>query len=347
MRLIVLLVVFVQEQAAISMPTESSYAALSADVPTGTPLPLDTETEEGEYVPACGNVVLGWSTGHVGTTTISDPKSFVNSGKYKFTFETGMMEPSKYVAGVSTEDQIKHVQEVYLREAHTWHDSVESGTCVDLSHANLLFIDGLIPELLRLNKTVTLVRIRRPYWETATSLMQAYRKEAIKQQECDTFGVGRMCPLQGWKPLSPRPSVALHVPSSMWTKWTRLQRALWQIDEVEGKWHHLKADYGGQVSFREVAWSVAADDFVEHLLTPVAHILGLDPIHKPKNEKSHLDDEVEDFTQVPAAESQEVQQYVDDMRSQCADFILRDACSNVTLSTSGCTSLMGDPSHPH
>jgi hypothetical protein len=349
MRLIVLLVVFVEEQAAISMPTESSNAALSADVPF-TPLALNTETEEGENVPACRNVVLGWSTGHVGTTTISDPRSYTNPEKYQFTFETGQMKAHQYVAGVSTEDQIKHVREVYLPMA-TWHNSEESDTCVDLSHANLLFIDGLIPELLRLNKTVTLVRIRRPYWETATSLMEAYHKQAVKKDECDIFGVGRMCPLQGWKPLSPRPSVALQVPSNVWSKWTRLQRVLWQIDEVEAKWHHLKADFNGTVSFREVAWSFAADDFVDHLLSPVANILGLEAVQHPDtlNENGHrfsnppLRAHLDDVTHVPAAEAEQVQQYIDDMNSDCADFVFRDACSNITLPTSGCTSLMGDP----
>jgi hypothetical protein len=295
----------------------------------------------------CGHVYLGWSTGHVGTTTASDASSYLYSAAhpnttYKFIFEAGKMESAVWDKGVTISEQMAHVQKEYL--PHWQATSRLSDKCVDLSHVNLLFIDGLIQDLLDRHKQITLLRIRRPYYETALSLVHTYKPKIERDAlGCDTNGVGRMCPIAVG---DSGKRVQLVVPTDTWHGWSLLQRMLWQIDEVEAQWHRLKSQYGRRLSFAETAWSEKEDDFASKAMVDIANVLGLKAKPQPEDEKGHLN-ENERHDLMPLDQAQEVRQYVQDMVASSPAFKLRDGClpdtqHGAVLVPPECTSLFTD-----
>jgi hypothetical protein len=122
-------------------------------------------------LPACGEYVLGYSTGHVGTTTLSSrttyadgPTKSVSDVQFFFEIDAHVQAPcsscsdgnvssSKKVQGLKVghhgltiEEQEDHVRNVYFERLSlllrargvSW-----ARTCVDLNHFTLMYFDGL------------------------------------------------------------------------------------------------------------------------------------------------------------------------------------------------------------
>jgi hypothetical protein len=312
----------------------------------------------------CGHVFLGWHSGHVGMATAADPGSYLykddrQQRSYKFMFEFGKMQFPKWAKGVSVEEQALHARAEYLphwsrRNFPTANATEHELTCVDLSHVNLLFMDGLIHELVREHKKITVVRVRRPYYESALSLLASYTQKLIRDNEgCDYTRNAidgsevPMCPLaQG----ASGKRVVLTVPPHVWNKWSLFQRILWQIDEVEAQFERLREEYHDYVHFEEVDWSTADDNFPTHALPRIAHILGIKAIPRAEKRRSHLSDtqEFNAYVVIPE-QAAEVRNYVEDMIAYSPNFQLRDCCKaglrheeTIELKVAKmCTTLMG------
>ena len=115
--------------------------------------------------------VLGWTTGHVGTTTLSRAASYGSPSGVAFTFED--LPPPFGKAGRSRvrkmppdflpghDEELRFVSERYL--PHLLAVRGNASTLVDLGHHNLFFADALLSLLLehRDRYRVLFVRVRR------------------------------------------------------------------------------------------------------------------------------------------------------------------------------------------
>ena len=93
----------------------------------------------------CSSMVLGFSTGHVGTTTLCNKDSYRAEparSAVKFFFEVCSLSPA---APQDIDTQAAHATAVYVPGLLAGLQSVRSPvTCVDLSHFWLSFSDGLL-----------------------------------------------------------------------------------------------------------------------------------------------------------------------------------------------------------
>ena len=115
--------------------------------------------------------VLGWSTGHVGTTTLSRAASYGSPSGIAFTFED--LPPSSSNIGrgrtqkmppnipPGRDEELRFVNERYL--PHLLAVRGNATTLVDLGHHNLYFADALLSVLhqYRDRYRVLFVRVRR------------------------------------------------------------------------------------------------------------------------------------------------------------------------------------------
>jgi len=299
---------------------DGAQNALSAT----TPAPVATAGQ-----PPCAEYYLGWSTGHVGTTTLDNASTYDDSGtrqlsSFAFFFEhEGVQDAQgndldehagspavgliKYDAGMSVADERKHVRDTYLpsftrgfeKRQEIGEPVVSPSTCVDLSHFDLFFIDGLLAELS--SSAVTLLRIRRPALETAISLCEMVTPHeltygltsvrlkmgwaALDAHGCPLFINIRYCPLSRG---DSRKRVVLTLPPRVWTNFSAFQMALWDVDEVEAQWRRLLATSRSGVSFAQVAWASDAGDFASRAVAPTAALMGLGvPKEEPHKSKQH------------------------------------------------------------
>lgn len=118
--------------------------------------------------------VLGFSTGHVGTTTFSSPSAYVatnSSRDIHFVFEKGGVPPSTCAQDDwDFKKEIVHSEYYYLPELMRGISLSRNSTVVDLSHANICFYRGLVNVLHSNRIPFTFVRIRRDRIETALSM---------------------------------------------------------------------------------------------------------------------------------------------------------------------------------
>ena len=93
----------------------------------------------------CSSIVLGFSTGHVGTTTICSEQAYAREAgrsTIKFFFEPSSMSPA---APQDIDTQAAHATAVYVPSLLHGLQNVSSPVmCVDLSHFWLSFSDGLL-----------------------------------------------------------------------------------------------------------------------------------------------------------------------------------------------------------
>jgi hypothetical protein len=120
-------------------------------------------------------LIFGFSTGHVGTTTLCTPAAYnadeIAQNNVKFLFERAGVPPA--VCGKRDWDmkkEIQHVEYYYGPEILTDVPLTGKSTIVDLSHANICFYRGLIHVLHRENIPFKFIRIRRERLETAVSM---------------------------------------------------------------------------------------------------------------------------------------------------------------------------------
>lgn len=187
--------------------------------------------------------IFGISTGHVGSTTFSNQRmySFLKSPKIVFMFESRLRNYSlppgedighlRWVREMSYAKEYKFVQEKYIPFLLTLKTPAQS--IFDLGHHNLYFLDALVDYFDNNRQFKALfVRLRRPRYETALSLM--YQSKSVQYNDiCQlTF---RYCPLERVD------EVIIKIRDKfLWKSLTIFQKALWLIDEVEERFLRIK-----------------------------------------------------------------------------------------------------------
>ena len=172
-------------------------------------------------LPPCRKFVFGFSTGHVGTTTLSNRTTYRNGAANLSDFSF-FFEPDKSVVrhGLSIHAQEDHVRNVYLNQlSRRLAGTRLLRACVDLSHFTLLFFEGLIRVLQSEGLPFELVRIRRDAVETARSLGNRF--------------------VVGFRPFDAPESLQLRVDKRVYTTFTALESGLYAVDETEAQWRKI------------------------------------------------------------------------------------------------------------
>jgi len=202
-------------------------------------------------------IALGYSTGHVGTTTLCDPATYESSHDcprrlVEFGFEQLGRDIDKRRLRV---DHRKHHGTVSFQTSQLRRHYLPmvrgrlakgKRVWVDLSHMSIFLMDGFVDLLLSnpadsllvgLN-LVKLVRVRRARLETAISWCIP-----PKQTNCyDTNFEDSSQPIAGAFVLSPNEGYPVELPLPNMTAWeelTGIQRAMWYADEIEARWQRI------------------------------------------------------------------------------------------------------------
>ena len=218
-------------------------------------------------LPACGAYVFGFSTGHVGTTTLCDKKTYADNTTNLD--DVGLLfEPDKFVhfAGDETvvrahgqltiEEQEAHVRGIYLKEVSMLLGTRRVSWCVDLSHMTLHYFDGLIRVMRAEGLPFRLVRIRRDALEVARSLH-------------GKFDVG-------YRPFDAPETLVLRVDRTVYTKFSEKEIGLFDADEAEAQWQRI--DERSRRDALSCAWSdwpSLGGGLEEECVQPIAQMLGL------------------------------------------------------------------------
>jgi hypothetical protein len=200
--------------------------------------------------------IFGFSTGHVGTTTLSNIHSY-NGGKVSglaLLFEGSNplkrkkvhVTQKQYRQNFTVEDEITFVRKRFAPHLANMQRLYGAQVLMDLGHYNLFYYNGLIeyfasekyaserPE--NICRRMLFVRIRRPRIETAFSLVYHSSGKMISDV-CTAFAVN-FCPYS-----NPH-AVILHPPSrETWTSLSGFQQCLWLIDETNARWERFKIKY--------------------------------------------------------------------------------------------------------
>lgn len=198
-------------------------------------------------------MILGWSTGHAGTTTFGTGHHFRSGRKpleaFAFAFEVGkeygllgaQRLQEAYTAGQgSSAWQTGIVKELYA--PYIANVTGKKGAYVDLSHQSLLLMDGYLSTFAC---RLRLIRIRRARLETAAShIFSGYYY----------YEPGRGYP------------VLLPTDARTWGELSPAQKGMWFMDEVEARWQ--------LVSRRACSWgrclevhARATRDSTRHIVT--------------------------------------------------------------------------------
>jgi hypothetical protein len=206
--------------------------------------------------------IFGFSTGHVGTTSLAT-KSIYRSGVYntetvmrrlnEIHFEHEMkatrLEHGAWV-NYDHDGEFQWVKTVFFRSIK--ESMKPSEKCFfDDGHHTLYFIYGLIRYLTELNQMnndnlrYTIVRIRRNRIETAMSLTFPH----------DSAGDPIRLRTR-YVPFERTDDVVLKLPKETWDNFTNFQKALWQVDETEARWEQLISNlyFNRTLRFREIYW---------------------------------------------------------------------------------------------
>jgi len=179
--------------------------------------------------------ILGYSTGHCGTTSLSSGDLYSNPTNVYFTFES--LPPSPHLntnlwQRWTFADEYNYVKQVLVPFMIQKRTSANAATYLDLGHQNLYYIDALVKYLsTETSYKFLLVRITSPRYESATSL--SYSHERVKHPHICSMRF-RYCPIE-------RPATVINNPSSTaaFNNLTIFQQSLWLMDEVEERWSCL------------------------------------------------------------------------------------------------------------
>jgi hypothetical protein len=231
----------------------------------------------------CSHYVIGFSTGHVGTTTLNRPVNFIDRLQKHTGFvgsEQGKMKRRQY-KNATLESMERHAREQYLPKLHELilNRTRARGpwTCVDMSHASLSFYEGLHRALLAQQPPprVTWVRVRRPSMEFARSVatcpMQSYfcsprhgYNFTLSERETQTAPPWNIqclllvgfCGVDEYDSGAvSRAGVDKQLLGPWNAKFSVFQKALWIADETEMQWLRFVERY--RPNTLELGWSKA------------------------------------------------------------------------------------------
>ena len=260
--------------------------------------------------------IFGYSTGHVGTTTLSEGRYYGQPSKIVFLHEMKYgplgdnnvdiihwsYNTSVWKKNDLAKDMI-YVKEVFLPFLLLSMKKAKAATLVDMGHHNLYFIDALVKYLLNeTNYKFLMVRLRRERLETAVSLSY-HRPNRPMIDLCGEL-VTRYCPYD-------RVNEVVNKPPSIdvWNNFTVTQKALWIIDETEARWLKLIKD-NPTMNFTEVYWSTAYPTSMDEAALKVAQFLNLEKISVWSDGWDHMQEHQH------AGENTGTAQPIEDIRSQ-------------------------------
>lgn len=256
--------------------------------------------------------MFGISTGHSGTTSLSNAQSYSGSfiRNITFRFEMDCFSICSFINGwpqwaatqPSLEEQERKVRKDYKIPIDDLLDHGQSSTYVDLGHHNLHGILRTTPKVF--GDDVFLIRIRRDRVHTAYSY-SIYNRDLCK----NWF---RVCPLTDWHLLSPRSGKWTE---DTWRSMTHEQQHLWFVDEVEAEFQQLLRE-NPHVSYLGCNWS----DNLGPCFEVVSSILGLQVANGGAHLMHHTSEKPlsrEDRTRIVQADEdyRRFMEYTDEVRN--------------------------------
>ena len=246
------------------------------------PLPQPTDTKPITY-----DFVFGYSTGHVGTTAMSDGTAYGHPSHVVFMHELkngpyNFPKSAKFTTAVwkkgNSHTEYKFVRNTYvdfLKESRGENKT----TLVDLGHNNLYFVNALVKYLLsQTTYRFLIVRVRRERYESAVSL--SFDRPGRRHEDLCSALWFRYCPYDREE------DVILHPPSRhAWLNFTTFQKALWLVDETEARWHRLVTE-NPCMNYTEVIWGSKWPHSFENATLTIARFLGLHLSHMVTSKES-------------------------------------------------------------
>lgn len=225
--------------------------------------------------------VFGWSTGHVGTTSLSSAEAYNDPQNIKFIFEanrhpsfvTWLKEKWK---NFTHENELEFVKSQFIPlMVQMRHNAT---TLVDLGHHNLYFIYGLL-KYMKLNPfkyKILFVRIRRERYESALSLSYSSSRHSV----CNMLF--RYCPYDR------QDDIILKLKNmSKWnTEFSDYHKALWLVDEVEARWQYLLKVYSSYIQYIEVYWSKFIPNSLNQAALNISIALQLSPCNSTTDSRN-------------------------------------------------------------
>ncbi len=241
--------------------------------------------------------IFGFSTGHVGTTSLGAPDAYGEISNAEFLFEGSFagngtkVTKEMHKANFSRADEFAFVETEFAPFLKAVQEHRQATLLVDLGHWSLYYYRGIhdffkSPAGLKtgLCHNILWVRLTRDRYETAVSLM--YIKERIGYANvCEEISVV-FCPYHNV------PQVILRPPSRhIWgTMFRTFQKALWIVDETEARWKAFKAQEPG-LNFLELEWAVGESGSFERVRGALAAAIGVPtPDFKLAKTKIHAGD---------------------------------------------------------
>lgn len=251
------------------------FVFAAADIPT---LDATNSSSSSSITPLSSppyDFIFGYSTGHVGTTSMNDGGVFGNPINMQFMHElaSGPIEfpnRNKMTTAVWSKSdfkaEYKWVKDVYV--PFLWKSKGTKDVLVDLGHNNLYFARALVEYLMsETAHRFIFVRLRRDRLESAISL-SFDRPNRQYTDICSSLWY-RLCPFDR------EHDVILHPPSrDAWKALSIFQQALWIVDETEAQWNKLVASHRA-LNHTEVLWGSKWPGSFDNATLHIGKLLGL------------------------------------------------------------------------
>jgi len=236
--------------------------------------------------------ILGFSTGHSGSTSIDEGLRKANCG-WHITGEFELSTWNERHGIVDNTDDCRLTDDEVLpllyrevnAKAKKRNDQNATIAYVDLGHWHNRFqtLECLAD---RLGELINFVRIRRNRYAIAKSFVEGNKRKS-SFTPCMTKMKGYKKPSVATCPRSDEGIGAVNLPVSdeIWDSMSPFQRFLWYSDEIEHRWHTMTLKYSNP-SYFEITWSdpeELQDEFV-NLLSE----LGCDVSKELTQEKQHV-----------------------------------------------------------
>lgn len=233
-------------------------------------------------------LVIGFSTGHVGTTSLSAPEHYANVTNCIFIFEEGDVG----IRYNKKENWTVDDEEFFVQKKYGMHilgkinntigsDILKNSslakniTIIDLSHKSLWIYRGLERISNRFGTDIKLhfIRIRRDRFETAFSI--ANGNSFFKAD------------FYRYHPHEKMDLVILNVSTDIWLKLTETQKAFWVIDETESRW--IAFEQSTSIAHTDILWGkqwLGSNSF-EAAIGVVSRIINAVPNAMISDQKPH------------------------------------------------------------